>query len=711
MNIDDRGRRAATDLARKAVQANLPSPPSERPLLTRRVWAFSLGAVVIIVLVLVPLVLLGGPRDPDEPADTVTSIPSTTTEAPRPTTTEAQATTEPETTTTVPTAETTVIDDLAALLPEAPSPDIVAQLEWGAGDDQLGLTEGLVGPAGFDVASDGTIVIVDHAKLRLIAVGPHDGAVRTIAQWDAGDFVPDAMVIASRDRNDVIFVLGMTNRPGRPHDLISMGLDGTVIDRVETVLSDPMDLVVNVGNVWATELIGADAQWIPLSGEAGDVFDPADQVPVKSLYLGDSRLTVQYPGSDTGVTVTLTNLDGVAAGVVRIDPGGETWGHTVLPLGDRFLVTAFTSDFGPDGAVGRIAAVIDLDGNVVDGFSWAGSRWAEIGPFGILRFGPDGAVYDMYSTEAGVEIRRYPLSAASAFDDLAARSGYGRAMAVDGDSLWIAGPQRVSSERGDWSEILRVDTRTHQLIGSYDLELDMHSIDAMGGTVWMTRAGDGAYPENLVGRLDAATGDLELADLGDLSARDIAATDSGMWLVSWNGRNNPELAFVDGATMRVGSRIPMPVEAQPKAIDIFDGVLWIGSYDGMVYRFDTGIWQFLDPYDTSLAVVDIMVEEDRFGSDLAAWVMGDGGGVRKLTADGAVAVTVSLPGFGGALAGGGTMGTVWAVTDTGDVYFVGEDGELSLVAETGVPGVNDMVFDGGHLWILGETLATVSMGG
>ncbi len=155
----------------------------------------------------------------------------------------------------------------------------------------------------------------------------------------------------------------------------------------------------------------------------------------------------------------------------------------------------------------------------------------------------------------------------------------------------------------------------------------------------------------------------------------------------------------------------MPVEAQPKAIDIFDGVLWIGSYDGMVYRFDTGIWQFLDPYDTSLAVVDIMVEEDRFASDLAAWVMGDGGGVRKLTADGAVAVTVSLPGFGGALAGGGTVGTVWAVTDTGDVYFVGEDGELSLVAETGVPGVNDMVFDGGHLWILGETLATVSMGG
>jgi len=57
------------------------------------------------------------------------------------------------------------------------------------------------------------------------------------------------------------------------------------------------------------------------------------------------------------------------------------------------------------------------------------------------------------------------------------------------------------------------------------------------------------------------------------------------------------------------------------------------------------------------------------------------------------------------------MGTVWAVTDSGDIYFVGDDAEPYLEAQTGVPGVDDMVFDGGFLWVLGEMLAAVGMGG
>jgi hypothetical protein len=43
--------------------------------------------------------------------------------------------------------------------------------------------------------------------------------------------------------------------------------------------------------------------------------------------------------------------------------------------------------------VGRVAALLDRNGTVVDGFSWFGSQWAEIGPFGITRLGPDGAIY------------------------------------------------------------------------------------------------------------------------------------------------------------------------------------------------------------------------------------------------------------------------------------------------------------------------------
>jgi hypothetical protein len=38
------------------------------------------------------------------------------------------------------------------------------------------------------------------------------------------------------------------------------------------------------------------------------------------------------------------------------------------------------------------------------------------------------------------------------------------------------------------------------------------------------------------------------------------------------------------------------------------------------------------------------------------------------------------------------MGTVWAVTDSGDICFVGDDAEPDLEAQTGVPGVDGMVF-------------------
>jgi hypothetical protein len=713
VNIDDRGRAAAGDLTRKANMANMPPPPPKESFPASRVWAFAIGAAVVAAIVFLPLMLLGGPRDSDEPVSPVTTAPTSTTTEPLQTTTTETRTGEPETTTTTPFADLNAIDDLAAVVPEAPTPDVVATLGWGDGDGQLGLDEKGVGPAGFDVASDGTIVVLDRAKLRLVAVGSGDGSVHTLAQWDAGDFVPDAMVIASRDRNDVVFVLGMTNRPGRPHDLISMRLDGTIIERGETIVPSSTELVVSAGAVFGREPpVGARVRWYPLATDAGDVLDREDQAVRYSLFLNDGGgLVLQYPPQDTGVTVVRTDRDGNELVRWQVDLGGASWGHEVLPLGDSILVTAYTTEIEVDGSTGRIAAVIDARGQVTEGFSWGASRWAEIGPFGITRFGPDGAIYDMYSTEDGVQIRRYPMSAAADFDALSARAGYGRAMAVDGEYLWIAGPQRVSSDRGEWAEILQANVPTQRLTGVWDLTMDMHAIDAADGTVWMARAGDGALPDSLVGRLDVATGDLEVTDVGDLSPRDIVATETGAWLVSWNGGSESELAFVDGATMRVGSRITMPEGAGPQAVALHDGVLWVGSWDGLVYRFDTNSWQFLDAYDTSLAIVDILVEEDRFGSDLAVWVLGDGGGVRKLRADGTVVVTVSLPGFGRALAAGGTMGTVWAVTATGKVYLVGDDGEPYLVAETGVPGVTDMVFDGGHLWILGETLVTVSMGG
>ena len=134
--------------------------------------------------------------------------------------------------TTLPPAEggvTTIeIDDLAAEVAPAVSPGQVAQFRWGGRPNELGLSDKGFGPCCFGMTAGGDAVVLDTANLRLITASADMGG-RVVAQWEANDFVPDAMVVAPAPRDEVIFVLGQTNRPGRPHDLISLRLDGTVI--------------------------------------------------------------------------------------------------------------------------------------------------------------------------------------------------------------------------------------------------------------------------------------------------------------------------------------------------------------------------------------------------------------------------------------------------------------------------------------------------
>ncbi|MDH3500697.1 MAG: hypothetical protein OEM97_11275, partial [Acidimicrobiia bacterium] len=402
MSLEDRARRAADDLAAKAAAAKVPGPGAAHRF--RAAWAFAAGALAIAVLVLLPLVFLGGPREPDDPAVT-TGVPVPTTQATPPTV--AAPTTPDQPPVTDPpggTVRLVTIADLQSLVPERTGA-VVSQLEWGSGPDRIGLNEKGVGSCCFDIASDGSIVILDSAKGRLLAVGPRLAGPRTIVQWAAEDFVPTAMMIAPIPRDDVIFVLGMTNRPGRPIDLITLKLDGTVIERAETIAAAAGELVRSAGSVWATTSGSTRVGWIQLATEAGDVIDVGDQMVQDSLLLSDRSLFTVESTQGTGVIVTRFDPAGIS-NRYEIDLGGDTWGHFAIPAGDGLLIWASTTDVALDGSVGRIVAMIDVTGNVVDGFSWQGSQWAEVGPFGLTRRGPDGAVYDLFSTEAGLSVRR-----------------------------------------------------------------------------------------------------------------------------------------------------------------------------------------------------------------------------------------------------------------------------------------------------------------
>ncbi len=714
MNIDDRGTHAAADLAAKAADANMPPVPSRSLPRSRPAWAFAAGVLVVLTLVLVPLVLLGGPRDDDDPAVTTlpeptvapTTLPGTTVASPEP----PPSTLPPATVVPTPVNTTRVIEDLVVELTNVIEPSTVASFGWGNGVGNLGLSEKSFGPCCFDVAHDGTVVVLDTAKQRLVATDSLIGP-RTIAQWDPADFVPDAMVIAREPNDDVVFVLGMTNRPGRPHDLVTMTMDGTVIERAETIVDSNVELVNSAGSVWATKWRQDGVRWIQLGTEVGDIIDLSDQKVRRALLLSDgTTMELEFTPQATGVAIVHTDRQG-ATHRTEIDARGETWGHFVQPYGpDNFLVTASTGSIELDGRVGQLAAVVDRRGEVLDGFTWDGSLWAEVGPFGLIRPGSDGAVYSMRSTEAGVEIERRALGRAGAFDALKVRAAAGRAMVADQQTLWIAGPYRFDLER-EWGEILQVDLRTSELVAAFEVSAPMNALAVGDGIVWAARAGDGGLPANTLARITNSSGSVEEIDLGDLSTRDLAVTADGVWILSWaGGDESAQIAYIGRSDSALTSVIPMPPGAEPNAMQIHDGVLWIASLDGMVLRYDPALEDFLDPFDVGIRAFDILVEDDRFESDVAVWVTGLDGGVVKLRGDGTVVVDEQINGRRLLVTTQGTQGAAWVVSSDGDVFYASEgESPVFLVRQSGVSEVNAVVFDG-RLWLLGETLEVLMFG-
>jgi hypothetical protein len=184
-----------------------------------------------------------------------------------------------------------------------------------------------------------------------------------------------------------------------------------------------------------------------------------------------------------------------------------------------------------------------------------------------------------------------------------------------------------------------------------------------------------------------------------------------VWILAWAGGDEPaHLAFVRANGSTVDHIVPLPEGAEPTAMQAFDDVLWIGSLDGTILRYDIASDALLDGYQVEIAVVDILVEEDLFGSDLSVWVSGLDGGIVKLRANGSIVVDERINGRRVLLTGGGNQGAAWAVTVDGSVHYAGEPGPPLLVRETGVSEVDALVFDGGRLWLLGDTLEVVEFG-
>ena len=299
--------------------------------------------------------------------------------------------------------------DINAATPIDLAPADVTSTGWGNGEFELGLSEAGFGPCCFDVTSDGGVVFLDGQNRRLMHWLPGGGSVFPLATFQPAEFVADAMAVGPDDR---VYVLGMSNRPGRPHDLLIVGLDGSVEGPYETVVDSNANLQATANGIYAGNALIARTQpadgWIPIATSAGVPVPVTDQQPVAALPVDDRSLRVDFAADGTIIA--------------NLQPGGDTVPVEYRIPGEYFLAGSFVQSrqstvvlvlgrsWSADEPTEFLIVRVALEGetSVSEVYRIAGRRWAEMSSFGTVRL-EGSSLFFMSTTPSGTEVARYEL--------------------------------------------------------------------------------------------------------------------------------------------------------------------------------------------------------------------------------------------------------------------------------------------------------------
>lgn len=384
-----------------ALPAAEASTAANRPVSRRRPAVVLAAAVSGVLLVVgLPLLLLGGTPDRG-PATTVTptTLPQTTV------TTLPRATVPPTSVTpTSPPIPGAVYEvDNLATPSRTLTGETVVNAGYGSASDQLGLLEPQgFGPCCFDVAADGTIVIADTQNLRL-TVWPVDEPPYVLHEFEASDFVPDSVAVAAGRA----FVVGLTNRPGRPYDVMTIDLlTGAVVERQETDLTINVGLRTEAGRVYA-RAAGVVAFWVPIADVTGALVPTAEATRLDFLPMADRAVAARFSQNAPQAIVRITRL-GDASTEYRF----AGFVDEIYPLPDApdSILTATIQVLGCDQPGELWLATTSVAEDAVSHQTWSLPirSCADMGPFNTYRVAA-GGVYVMSTTDTGVQIVRYPL--------------------------------------------------------------------------------------------------------------------------------------------------------------------------------------------------------------------------------------------------------------------------------------------------------------
>jgi|SRR5262245_15801596 len=296
-----------------------------------------------------------------------------------------------------PLEEWTTVDIGAASFGQARSPTSVLRgLSWGRGDRAIGLDSGReqsrVGPSAFDVAPDGSVVLLDQVNRRLVLLRPGSGPAHVPVQFSGGegDLAVDA---AGR-----IHVLDSATRP-----LVrTFTTDGSPIAAVP--LAEATADMIRIGPSGPLVHAYPSEMWLP-TGPGRPPFGPERQLgSAEPARRADGGFGVVVRASPAAVKLALVRGERVVSAWLL--HSASSFGEVQLaePYGDGMLVVVrLWNEKHAEFRVLRLGPK-----RLIQRFDVTPAEWAESAS--LSRFRLQGStLYQLRSDPSGIEIARFEI--------------------------------------------------------------------------------------------------------------------------------------------------------------------------------------------------------------------------------------------------------------------------------------------------------------
>jgi hypothetical protein len=283
----------------------------------------------------------------------------------------------------------------------------VASASWGAGDDQVGVEDGIDMPAGgasFDVDSAGDVYLLDEAKSRMLEfTGP--GAPAPIALPGLTGVRADLRI---NDSAGTAFVLETASATLPKPLLRAYNLQGSATG--SSSIADAAGAQIRVAGSTAYVSEYPSSMWAPvLQNNGRTAVDPSAQLTngAPGAPGGTGNVVVSSLGNEIRVgayTPVGTTYQVSTARIASTTPVADIQLAQTLPRGRLLVVFSVYAETEHEYEV----VVVDSSGALVDRFSLPAAEWAQSMPLSRFRL-VGSSLYELGSTDAGVFVDRYDL--------------------------------------------------------------------------------------------------------------------------------------------------------------------------------------------------------------------------------------------------------------------------------------------------------------